>query len=301
MPKASLVISLSAFFFAASANAGMIFVGNYGSGSIESYTPTGTDLGTFVTSGSGGLSGPGGFSFGPDGNLYVASRGTGSILEYNGSTGAFIQTFSSPTGEGTPDDIQFGSNGNAYVASSAGFYILNGTTGAVLSAVADGGSGAYGGTFLPSNGDFLLSDIGGNIFEYTLGGVLVGTYASGLNQNVGITVGADGRIYAADQGDGTIGVAPLGGGAASTFASGFTAPEYLALYGVSLYLTDYSVSTVDILNSSGTVTGSFSTSFNPYGIAVQGSAVPEPTTMSLLALGMGCCILLGRRVQRARR
>jgi DNA-binding beta-propeller fold protein YncE len=228
------------------------------------------------------------------------TRQRDNILEYNGTTGAFIQTLATLPSAGTPDDIEFGSNGNAYVASSNGFYILNGTTGAVLSAIITG-TGDYGGAFLPSNGDFLLSDLSdGEVFEYTLGGTLVGTYATGLGQNVGRAVGADSRIYAVNQ-LGTVEVAPLGGGAGSTFASGFSEPEYLALLGSTLYLTDFGTNTVYLINSSGTVTGSFSTSFNPYGIAIDGGATPEPAAISLLGLGLGSLILLGRRVHRTGR
>ena len=38
-------------------------------------------------------------AFGPDGHLYVSSYGTDSVLRYNGSTGAFINTFV-PSGSG---------------------------------------------------------------------------------------------------------------------------------------------------------------------------------------------------------
>ena len=47
----------------------------------------------FVTLGSGGLDDPEGLTFGPDGNLYVASTATDEILRYNGSTGAFMDVF----------------------------------------------------------------------------------------------------------------------------------------------------------------------------------------------------------------
>jgi hypothetical protein len=289
--------------FSASAYSATILAGNYGAGSIEQYSITGTDLGAFVAAGSGGLSAPGGFSVGPDGNLYVASRGTGSILEYNGTSGAFIGTFSTPTGEGTPYDIMFGSNGNAYVSSQDGFYILNGTTGAVLSGITGGtGSGNYGEAFRPSNGDFLLSEFGGGIIEYTLSGVLVGTYGTVTSgaDNVGLAVGADGRVYSANQNNGTIGVIPLAGGAESNFATNFSAPEYLALFGGNLYFTDYFGSKVYALDGSGNVVSSFSTSFSPYGMAILGAsaAVPEPGSLSLLGAGLALCGLLGRRALR---
>ena len=41
-----------------------------------------------------GLSGPRGLAFGPDGNLYVSSRDTSSVLRYNGMTGNFLEAYS---------------------------------------------------------------------------------------------------------------------------------------------------------------------------------------------------------------
>jgi DNA-binding beta-propeller fold protein YncE len=54
---------------------------------------------TFVASGSGGLTLPRPLTFGPDGDLYVGSFGTGDILRFDGTTGAFLNAFV-PAGSG---------------------------------------------------------------------------------------------------------------------------------------------------------------------------------------------------------
>jgi photosystem II stability/assembly factor-like uncharacterized protein len=70
-------------------------------GTIERYNgATGSFIDTLVTHGSGGLATPSGLSFGPDGNLYVASEHGGggdqdSVLRYDGTSGAFLDTFAS--------------------------------------------------------------------------------------------------------------------------------------------------------------------------------------------------------------
>jgi DNA-binding beta-propeller fold protein YncE len=70
---------------------------------------TGAFVQTFVTSGSGGLSGPKGLDFGPDGNLYVASANDNAVRKFNGANGAFMSVFV-PSGSGGlsgPVDLAF--------------------------------------------------------------------------------------------------------------------------------------------------------------------------------------------------
>ena len=94
----------------------------------------GTDglfLSIFIPAGTGGLCEPQGLTYGPDGNLYVASggdnadgdacgtTGTDAILKFDGGSGAFIGPFVT-TGTGgltDPVGLVFGPDGNLYVAS----------------------------------------------------------------------------------------------------------------------------------------------------------------------------------------
>jgi len=70
---------------------------------------TGAYLSTFVSSGSGGLTGPKGLDFGPDGDLYVASPGTHEVRRYDGATGAFVGVFVTAGSGGldVPADLAF--------------------------------------------------------------------------------------------------------------------------------------------------------------------------------------------------
>src|SRR5260370_34762502 len=76
------------------AGAADLLVGNLSDNSIKRFDGiTGAFLGNFVAPGAGGLSTPGYFIFGPDGNLYVSSIGNDSVKRYNGTTGAYINDF----------------------------------------------------------------------------------------------------------------------------------------------------------------------------------------------------------------
>jgi len=126
-------------------------------------------LDTFVTTSSGGLSGARNITYGPDGNLYVASANTDSINRYDTANGSFVDTFI-PTGSGGLDDpwaIAFGPDNNLYVTgfSSGNVLRFNGAT-----------------------GDF--------IDEYVPDGIF------GLNQAKGIIFGSDGNLYVSNSAGG---------------------------------------------------------------------------------------------------
>jgi DNA-binding beta-propeller fold protein YncE len=109
---------------------------------------TGAPLGTFVTSGSGGMSLPEGITFDPSGSyLYVASTGSNQILKYNAQTGAYVGVAAS-TGVSGPKGVKFGPDGLMYVASASNNRILRFTA-----------SGTYVDDYVPagSGGISLLS------------------------------------------------------------------------------------------------------------------------------------------------
>ncbi|MBX7211912.1 MAG: hypothetical protein K1X78_26640, partial [Verrucomicrobiaceae bacterium] len=124
--------------------------------------------GGFVTAGSG-LSGPYGMKQGPDGNVYVTSSATNSIMRFNISTGLSMGAFvaSGSGGLSLPYGLTWGPDGNLYVAGRGNGLIkkYNGTTGAYIS-------------------DFTTSPLP----------VIPSWY--GLHQ--GIVFGSDGNLYAAD-------------------------------------------------------------------------------------------------------
>lgn len=134
--------------------------------SVLRYSPaTGILLGDFVTPGSGGLENAQTLTYGPDGNLYVASFGTRNVLRYDGITGAFIDVFvpAGSGGLGAPYGVIFGPDGNLYVtsfffATNPGVLRYDGRTGAFIDVFALGffNSPAFG-----PDGNFYVSSPSG--------------------------------------------------------------------------------------------------------------------------------------------
>ena len=98
---------------------------------------TGAFISALVSSNSnGGLNGPSGMTWGPDGHLYVVGRFGNHVMRYDGTNGTFIDAFV-PAGIGglsQPFGCQFGPDGNFYVVSGNNSRIVrfHGTTGAPL-------------------------------------------------------------------------------------------------------------------------------------------------------------------------
>ncbi len=91
--------------FAPSTNTafGVWFESDVSGNSIRRFDQSGAFIDVFVSAGAGGLDDPTGVTFGPDGNLYVSGIVNNAVLRYNGTTGAFIDVFTSGFGLLAPE------------------------------------------------------------------------------------------------------------------------------------------------------------------------------------------------------
>jgi DNA-binding beta-propeller fold protein YncE len=84
-----------------------------------------------------------GLVFGPDGNLYINSHKTDSVLRFNGKTGAPMGVFASGPELQQPSGLVFGPDGNLYVASHGPNPVLryDGSTGTLIDIFVPTGAG----------------------------------------------------------------------------------------------------------------------------------------------------------------
>jgi DNA-binding beta-propeller fold protein YncE len=285
---------------------GSLYLNETSSNSILKYDGnTGAFQSVFVsTTGNGGLDNtvgelpagilvPGAMTFGPDGNLYVASANTGQILRYNGMTGAFMSVFvaAGSGGLANPQQILFGPDGNLYVSSQVAD---------ALNAPGDGQVMRYNGTT----------------------GAFMNLFVDSPNDLVGIAFGPDGNLYANESfGAANVGGVQLDGGQVERF-SGITGGS-LGTFG-SNYLFEpqggiavgpdenlYVTSFFSPLSADGTgtitkfdpLTGTFLGNFdtvgsNPYYIAFHdfpdSVTTPEPASVTLTMIGILLCLYSAR-------
>lgn len=201
----------------AGAEAQNLFVSVYGSGQINTLTPTGAQS-TFAS----GLNQPLGLAFDQAGNLYEADANSGNIYKFSpaGAQSTFLSGLNRPVG------LAFNSAGNLFVANSGAGQIVQITPGGVSSVFASGLGQPLGLAFDSAGNLFVADANSGNIYEITPAGAQ-STFASGLSTPFGLAFDKAGNLYEADTGSGNINkFTPAG--VKSTFASGLNSPVGLA-------------------------------------------------------------------------
>lgn len=168
---------------------------------------TGAPFGVFAA--GGGLTSPRGFTFGPDGDLYVARSDDASVYRYDGITGVYESRFIAPGvgGLSRAFGVKFGLDGNLLVSDPIGDKVVrfNGTTGAFID------------NFIPARSEgldqpnmflvhtdgmiYLASSVNGDaIFRYNgaTGAFVdkfVGTRSGGIDDPQDLVFGPDGHLY----------------------------------------------------------------------------------------------------------
>lgn len=264
---------------------------------------TGALVGTFVASGSGGLSLPHSATFGPDGNLYVTSFGNDRVLRYDGQTGAFLDAFV-PAGRGGlngPSSADFGANGNLFVASfnTPAVMEYDGTTGTFVRRFIRPGNGlvvSESGHF-GAGGDYYLANGGGdNVLRYDgTTGAFVEVFADGggLQDPHEAVFGPNGNLYVPAFGSNRVVEYDGATGAfVRTFISsgnGLISPHGILFPGDGFaYVTSFGR---DRVNRYDATTGAFDSAFVVPGLggldgAISLTRVPEPASATVYGCGV---------------
>jgi len=204
--KLSLVGIGVALFVRVAAAANIVFVSSFDNDTILKFNAqTGARLGVFVPAGSGGLDGPTGLTFGPDGNLYVSNSVQNSpVLKYDGRSGRFLSVF--VTGETgglqSPMDLVFGPDGDLYVASRyGGVFKYDGSTGAFINRFTLQPNGARALRWRDGS-MFVSSHATNNVLRFNIHtGVVSPMFETFLGSPTGFDFAPDGSIYVASFSD----------------------------------------------------------------------------------------------------
>jgi streptogramin lyase len=203
----SVAIFVAILAVASTAKSGDLLVSSTATHRVARYDAlSGAHLGDFIPPGSGGLAGPFGMEFGPDGRLYVASDGQ-QVLRYDGTSGAFAGVFASHTSIDRPLDLAFGPDCNLYaLGHNAGNVVrFDGTTGAFIDQFVPSGSGP--GLSVPQvmafgpDGHLYVGNFGGDAVQRYHGATgaflaaLVPSGSGGLDGPTGLLFTGDGKLY----------------------------------------------------------------------------------------------------------
>ncbi|UCC32010.1 MAG: PKD domain-containing protein [Phycisphaerales bacterium] len=197
-------------------NPGNLLVTGFAASNVTEFDRfDGTALGAIVTPESGGLSFAGGIDIGPDGDLFVVSVITNSIIRYDGATGAPLGTFLTGPGPAALFTVAFGPNGNLFAPDTSADSVLeyNGTTGELIGTFVASGNGGLdnplGLAFGPNGNLFVVSKDTDAIIEYDgTSGEAIGTFADlgavGLTIPVDLAFDSAGDVFVSISGDDSI-------------------------------------------------------------------------------------------------
>jgi glucose/arabinose dehydrogenase len=257
LPALKMSALIAALITAAPATAATLLIGNTRGNNVVIADTEKNTLRDFIAAGSGGLIDPDDLTYGPDGNLYVSS-GTntgGSILRFDGRTGAFIDVFATSTSLKRPYGNAFGPDGKLYVASFRSDQILryDGSTGAFLDifatgvGLADGLNGPNDLAFGPDGALYVTTQ--GSVADGS-GGILFGQKSQILRYDIvtgagsvfadqpdptpesfgfvsflGLAFGPDGNLWSSDFANGLRVYDPATGALLDSYGTNFTGTD----------------------------------------------------------------------------
>jgi streptogramin lyase len=274
----------------------VLFVANQAGGTIEQFSTSGADLGSFKS----GLIGPSYLAVDRAGDLYVSNFAGGfSVQEYS-PQGALLLTIPTPY---SPGGLAVTAAGNILVGDYFGGNVHQySSTGKDLGIFSNPGLDRSYSLALDSQGNLYVSDqFGGVVRRISPTGVDEGNFLSNVPGVTGITFDSQGNLYAAFIGgvspDGIDKIreySPSGAQLLQITQVGLSSPTGVAIGpDGNLYVTNGGNNTVHKFSPTGTDLGVFaSTGLDvPLDLVFgNAAAVPEPSVISLAIVGVTLCL-----------
>ena len=289
---------------ASSSRADYLLEADYGSNTINRIDSSG-NVSAFITT---NLDQPIGLAIGAGGNIYVANNGTANaattdtVSEYS-SNGVFIRSIGGSAQLSAPQGIAIDSAGNVYVSNAGdGSFIDKFSSTGTLLAVYDssirttGLSNPFGLAVDSSNNLYVANNGNGTVEKIdSVTGAVLGSI-TGLDGPSGLAIGPNGNLYvstyAQTSGIDTITEYNSSLTAIAQIANTSTDPNLNAPIGMAfqsgtgtLFVANDTSNTIE--TSPGPGSSIFATGLDrPTFIAFQTTAVPEPTSFALMAIGI---------------
>ncbi len=286
-----------------------ILVAGFDADLVLRYDSSGGFVGTFAAGTMGDpMNGPTAMVYNSAGSLLVLNEFSHNVLEFNGTTGAFIGEFISPMGLGSvgvtdPNDMEIGPDGHLYISThistpTASVWKFNGTTGAFIGEFASVAAThhTHGLAFGP-DGNLYQGDISTSSvvkFDGVAGGTPLGTFATAGGGPLwgDIVFGPAGHLFATlDGGGGALQFGPGGGMPLGSLPLPmFTSTWGLLVDSGILYVGGKSTGFVKRYDAT---TGAFIDDFitfapGVFDMLILPTAVPEVGAAALLTLAATC-------------
>jgi tripartite motif-containing protein 71 len=269
---------------------GNLYVAQLLFNSIEKYSPEGTDLGAFTTT---GLNVPVALAFDTNGELYASnlSRDGNSFIEKFSSTGTDLGVFAN-TNLDQPGFMTFDATGNLFVSNLGNNSIEKFDSNGNGTLFTTNHINAPFGVAFDANGNLYVANAGtSSIDKYSSTGTYLAQFAnasSGLFAPSGLAFASDGTLYVSDEENDTI-MGFNSAGKATLYAnSGLNTPEYIVvknivpapiplhiqLFGTNVVLTWTDPELLFSLQAASSVTGAYvkvSGAINPFTNSTAGS------------------------------